>query len=314
MITLVVPTKNRAYILKKTIPSFFNQPKISEIIFVNDNSSDNTEQVLKKFVSNKNNQKVKLINNKSNLGASASRNIGAKASRNKFILFCDDDEIMEKGYGATLLTKLKKLNASAISGRRIYLLTGENPKQARQRFGNGLRKTSFFNPLLLEYSNGATFTSDLCVPFTNANILTKKIFVLKYKFDPYYSKGNGYREETDFQLNLFVNGHNIFITNDTHTFHLPYTQVKKGGQRIQIIKKIFWSNYFNCYFLKKYYKKYLIRSGSKVPKIFVIVFFFLFSIYRETLRPILYSGLIKIRYFRFYNDSTVTERTTSASG
>lgn len=293
MISLIIPTRNRAKVLQITLPSFFSQKKISEIVFINDHGHDNTNTIIQKEARKHPSKSVKIITNMERIGAAHSRNLGVNQAQNEFILFCDDDEIMAPDYAKILYEKLVKKEAAAISGRRIYLLENESTDQAKKRFGKGLRKASFFNAFLLEYTNGAYFLEDLKVPFTNANILTKRSLCKRFPFDPFYSKGNGYREETDYQMNLYVNGFNIYITNDTHTFHLPLSEVRSGGQRVSKIQKVFWTNYFNYYFCKKYYKKYATRSFTKIPKAVSLFCFFLFSLYRETLRPFLYKIYIK---------------------
>ena len=47
-VTVVIPSYNRAKILPKTIPTYL-QPDVNELIIIDDCSSDNTEQVVKKL-------------------------------------------------------------------------------------------------------------------------------------------------------------------------------------------------------------------------------------------------------------------------
>ena len=62
---------------------------ISEIIYVNDCSSDNTKDCILKIIEQY--SKVKIINNFQNLGQSFSIYEAAKASKNKFIVTIDGD-------------------------------------------------------------------------------------------------------------------------------------------------------------------------------------------------------------------------------
>ena len=64
MISLIVPTRNRAFTLKKVAQSFFKQKKVDEIIFVNDGGSDNTKQIIYKINLKYPQVKVKYIKNK----------------------------------------------------------------------------------------------------------------------------------------------------------------------------------------------------------------------------------------------------------
>jgi glycosyltransferase involved in cell wall biosynthesis len=289
LITLIVPTRNRAHTLQLVAPSYFAQDEVSELIFVSDAGDDDTPAVIAEIARQYPHKTMRMLRNESRLGASQSRNVGIAASTNDFILFCDDDEYLEAGYARVLLHKLSALNAGAVSGRRIYLQPGETKPQAMQRFGSGMRSAKPFRPLICEYVNGAKFAGDLAIPITNAIILTKKSLLLHFPFDGRYARGNGYREETDFQMNLFVNGFDIYVTNECHSFHLPLSQVRTGGQRTRPLKRLYWSIYYTHYFFGKYYQRYAKRLGLRSPRWLALIAFSIFAAYRETLRPILHA-------------------------
>jgi glycosyltransferase involved in cell wall biosynthesis len=285
VITLIVPTRNRAHTLKIVAPSYFAQDEVSELIFVIDAGEDNSRAVLTEIAQQHPEKRLRVLTNERRLGASQSRNVGIAASTNELILFCDDDEYLEAGYARVLSRKLRELNAGAVSGRRIYLRTGESKAAALERFGSGLRPGKPFRPLLCEYVNGAKFARDLALPITNAVILTKKNLLLAFPFDGHYARGNGYREESDFQMNLFVNGFDIYVTNECHSFHLPLSQVRTGGQRTRPLLRLYWSVYYTRYFFAKYYARYARRLGLRSPRWLALAAFALFATYRETLRP-----------------------------
>lgn len=289
MITLIVPTRNRAHTLRLVAPSYFAQDEVSELIFVSDAGDDDTAAVIAEVARQYPDKRVRMLRNEERLGASQSRNLGVAASTNDFILFCDDDEYLEAGYARILLRKLQTLGAGAISGRRIYLRPGESKPGALQRFGSGMRATKPFRPLICEYVNGAKFAGDLAIPITNAIILTTRSLLLKFPFDDYYARGNGYREETDYQMNLFVNGLDIYVTNECHSFHLPLSQVRTGGQRTRPLERIYWSIHYTRYFFGKYHERYAQRLGLRAPRWLALAAFSLFAVYRETLRPALHA-------------------------
>ena len=288
MITLIVPTRNRAHTLRLVAPSYFTQDGVSELIFVSDAGDDDTPAVIADIARQFPDKVSRMLRNETRMGASQSRNVGVAASTNEFILFCDDDEYLEAGYARILLQKLQALNAGAVSGRRIYLTPGESKANALLRFGSGLGTSKTFRPLICEYANGAKFTGDIVIPVTNAIILTKKNLLQQFPFDNYYARGNGYREETDFQMNLFVHGFDIHVTNDCHSFHLPLSQVRTGGQRTQPLKRLYWSIFYTHYFFGKYYERYARRMGLRSPRWVAVLGFTIFAVYRETLRPILH--------------------------
>jgi glycosyltransferase involved in cell wall biosynthesis len=289
VITLIVPTRNRAHTLRVVAPSYFQQDGINEIIFVSDAGTDDTPAVIEKIARAYPHVTMRLLTNTHRLGASESRNVGVREASNQYILFCDDDEYLEAGYAQTCLRKLLQLNAGAVSGRRIYLDAGESPVQALRRFGTGLRRSKPFRLLICEYVNAAQFSGDLPLPITNAIILTRKSLLQKFPFDSHYARGNGYREESDFQMNLFTNGYTVYVTNDRHSFHLPMSQVRTGGQRSGALTRIRWAVYYTHYFFGKYYRSYAQRTGLKTPRWAAVALFAVFCIYRETLRPPLFA-------------------------
>ena len=62
-----------------------------EIILINDFSSDNTSYIVENL--QKNDQRIKIINNIRNMGTLYSRSIGALASRGEYIFNLDNDDI-----------------------------------------------------------------------------------------------------------------------------------------------------------------------------------------------------------------------------
>jgi glycosyltransferase involved in cell wall biosynthesis len=288
LITLIVPTRNRAHTLRLVAPSYFAQDGVNELIFISDAGDDDTPAVIAEVAGQFPDKVWRMLRNETRLGASQSRNVGVAASTNEFILFCDDDEYLEAGYAQILLKKLQAPKAGAVSGRRIYLTPGESRANALQRFGTGIGTSKTFRPLICEYVNGAKFSGDIAIPVTNAIILTKKILLQQFPFDSYYARGNGYREETDFQMNLFVHGFDIHVTNDCHSFHLPLSQVRSGGQRTRPLKRLYWSIFYTHYFFVKYYERYARRMGLRSPRWVALLGFAIFAVYRETLRPILH--------------------------
>lgn len=289
MITMIIPTYNRAHTLRRVIASYYMQAMVSEIVFVSDAGIDDSEHVVLQCAANHPHIDTHFLRNAKRSGASHSRNVGVARARNEFILFCDDDEHLEPNYAATCLDKLIAHDAGAVSGRRVYMRTGETRDQAVSRFGRGVRGSEPFRKLICEYVNAARFEGDIRLPLTNAVILTRKRLLERFPYDDFYARGNGYREESDFQMNLFVHGYDIIVTNDCHSIHLPLSQVRSGGQRTGSCKRIYWSVFYTRYFFRKYYSRYASRLHMKWPQWTAICAFSLFAVYREMLRPTLYA-------------------------
>jgi glycosyltransferase involved in cell wall biosynthesis len=289
VITLIVPTRNRAYTLRLVAPSFYAQAGVDEIVIVDDAGTDNTPELAERLSQQYRNVRTVLVKNPSRRGASESRNIGVAHASNEFILFCDDDEHLEQGYAQTCLTKLLAYGAGAVSGRRVYMEPGDTQDDALARFGTGWRQTAPFQHLTCEIVNAARFTGDIQLPFTNAVVLTRKSLLERFPFDPYYARGNGYREESDFQMSLFVHGFPIYVTNDCHSIHLPMSEVRQGGQRMPAVRRIYWSIHNTDYFYRKHYDAYASKVSLRAPRPLALAAFAAFVSYREIVRAPLHA-------------------------
>ena len=76
MITMVVPTRDRAHTLRRVAPSYFCQEGVSEIIFVVDAGTDDTPSVIDDLAQRFPGVRVKTLCNPARVGASQSRNLG----------------------------------------------------------------------------------------------------------------------------------------------------------------------------------------------------------------------------------------------
>ena len=99
MLSFVIPTYNRKQELKNCLDSILKQKiKNSEIIVVDDNSSDGTYEFVKK-----NYPKIKIYKNEKNMFSAYSRNLGFEQSKGDKILFIDSDVTLRKNAVKNLL-------------------------------------------------------------------------------------------------------------------------------------------------------------------------------------------------------------------
>lgn len=105
VVSIIIPTYNREKNIVLAVDSCLKQtyPNI-EVIVVDDNSSDNTENVLKII----NDERLRYIRLEKNMGACYARNIGIKNSKGKYIVFNDSDDIFRQDKIEKQLNNLKK--------------------------------------------------------------------------------------------------------------------------------------------------------------------------------------------------------------
>lgn len=92
LVSVIMPSFNTEKYINYSINSVLGQTyKNFELIIVDDCSSDNSVDVIKKY----DDPRIKLIVNKCNKGAAFSRNIALIKSRGEWIAFLDSDDIWE---------------------------------------------------------------------------------------------------------------------------------------------------------------------------------------------------------------------------
>jgi glycosyltransferase involved in cell wall biosynthesis len=93
VITIIIPTYNRAVLLQACIQSIITQYYEGlEVIIVDDHSTDDTKSFLQTLHPY---DFIKIIYNNENYGVNYSRNRGIEVSSSKFILFIDSDDTLE---------------------------------------------------------------------------------------------------------------------------------------------------------------------------------------------------------------------------
>ncbi len=92
LISIVVPVYNREELVKISIESLLLQTYDNwEMLLVDDGSTDNTVEVIKKYAANDSRIKV-FIRNTPIKGGNVCRNIGLKNATGKFVIFLDSDD------------------------------------------------------------------------------------------------------------------------------------------------------------------------------------------------------------------------------
>ena len=137
-ISVIIPTYNRIFFLKRSIDSVLEQIlKPYEVIIVDDGSSDGTSTMIKK-----NYPKINLICQE-NKGVSAARNIGIRASSGDWVCFLDsDDEWKKNKLNEQMLAIKKNTNYSFCHSNEEWIKNGKkiNQKKKHKKYGGDIFK------------------------------------------------------------------------------------------------------------------------------------------------------------------------------
>src|SRR5688572_29003777 len=111
-VSVVIPTKNRLDVLLRAINSVLNQEGVeTEIIIVDDGSTDGTSIGLEKFYS-----QIKLIRNKISRGGAVARNQGALSATSEYVAFLDSDDEWLPNHLVRKVSILKNTGADGVFG------------------------------------------------------------------------------------------------------------------------------------------------------------------------------------------------------
>lgn len=115
-VSFIIPTYNDARTIEKTFESLTKAyPKEkSQIIIVNDGSSDETAQILKKLQKK---HTFKLIINKKNQGKVKSLNTGLEVCKHDIVFILDSDVQISEPSLYDFIARLEPPNVAAVSGR-----------------------------------------------------------------------------------------------------------------------------------------------------------------------------------------------------
>lgn len=91
-ISVVIPAYNVEQFIETAIVSALQQPEVTEVVVVDDGSTDSTCEIVKTLQTSNLAIKLYFHHNHINKGRSATRNLGIKNARNNYIAFLDADD------------------------------------------------------------------------------------------------------------------------------------------------------------------------------------------------------------------------------
>ena len=229
LVSVVIPTWNRAGLIVRAINSVLSQTYSNwELIIVDDGSTDNTDEVVKKF--QENDTRIRFIKHEKNSGGnSVPKNIGIKNAAGEYIAFLDSDdeylpEKMEKQINLFNKSEIKNLGFVGCNNFRI---NGETSLETKI-----LDKGNIYEKLLHNYF------------ITTPGIIMIKREVLNKigKFDENLKFSN----DTDFFIRIAKSGFNFYFVDEPlfkyHEHNSSMTNTFNEDSKIQELLKIYERN------------------------------------------------------------------------
>ena len=287
-LSICLPAYNMEKYIESALLSIINQTfQLFEIIIVNDNSVDNTENIIKQM--QEKDERIKYINHLKNSGVYASRADAILNAKGKYILLMDPDDIlMNQGLFKELYNYNKKYNLDIMEFLVYHQEEGKEemifPKVHPLNHQHGYQKKIIYQPELSEIiyykPNSKNYSQIICrtiwnklirkdIMFNSINYLNTDFFrnqfliaaddtpinILAFQFANNYSNVNipGYlyilREEGMSNDNKGNIGHDIILSyNFLLYFKFFYRYVRKFKKDINFFFHDFKP--FSIYLLK----------------------------------------------------------------
>ncbi len=204
LVSVILPTYNRAWTLKDAIDSVLGQdhPNI-ELIVIDDGSTDDTKKLLLSYK-----DKIMVLTQK-NAGVSAARNAGIKKSKGEFIALLDSDDAWDKKKISCQVAFFSKNPEALIcQTEEIWIRNGKrvNPKIKHKKPSGMIFEKSLH----------------LCLVSPSAVMMKRQLFDIKGLFNEEFTVCE------DYDLWLRVSS-----TIPVFLIDKPYT-IKRGGHADQL--------------------------------------------------------------------------------
>lgn len=143
-ISVIIPVFNAASFLHDSIESILNQTFSDfELIILNDKSTDESLEIIKKFQSKDN--RIIIIDKKQNVGPANLRNEGINAARGKFIALMDADDIAIPTRFEKQITVLKNNPEIGVCGTGFTFFGSKKNKTVKHSTHHDGIKVSFLH-------------------------------------------------------------------------------------------------------------------------------------------------------------------------
>jgi GT2 family glycosyltransferase len=207
--TVIIPVFNQSALTVRCLRAILDQ-HVSDVVVVDDGSTDNTAQVLADF-----GNAVTVVSHPENRGFAAACNSGAQTAKSEYLLFLNNDTVPAPGWVTALESyAAKHPNASAVGSKLVY------PDGRVQHAGVVICQDRYPRHLYSGFpaNHPAVNKARRFQIVTAASMLVlARVFERERGFDTAFR--NGF-EDVDFCLRLGAHGHEVHYCPESVVEHL----------------------------------------------------------------------------------------------
>ena len=245
-ISVCLPAYNMEEYIEKTLLSIINQSfQDFEIIIVNDNSNDNTLDILNRMKLE--DQRIKIINHENNKGVYFSRIEAIQNSNSQYIILMDPDDMY---LNINLFEELYKLNY--------------NSQSHYHNFSKQIIEQPELSTILFKDPNTNRYRRLICRNIWN-KMIRRTIFKEMYEYIGINYYNDYIITADDMAMNIIIyhfanNYSNIDIPGYMYTIRQVSMSRGDGGERLLSLRAINNFYYFDIFY--KYIKEFNIQRKS----------------------------------------------------
>jgi glycosyltransferase involved in cell wall biosynthesis len=248
LVSIIIPTYNRASLIEETLQSILNQTITNwECIIVDDGSIDNTKQIIKDYELQDSRFKYFKRPKNSPKGANSCRNFGFKKSKGKYVNWFDSDDIMHSKKLELQVKQLEKDESVPFTVCQTYLFK-ESIKNTL-----GLRKEKIYSKNFFE-----DFITNKIKWLTQAPLIRKDFLI---KNNLFFDENLQRSQEREFFIRVLnlVENYNVDNTPLVY-FRIHENSISFGKINEDKLKSSFIVNYN----ILKNYKNRISLTGNKI--------------------------------------------------
>ena len=246
-ISVIVPVYNTENFLDRCVQSILNQTFNNfELILIDDGSTDNSLQIIKKYENE--DERVKGFFNE-NRGPALTRNFGIEKARADYVMFIDSDDYIDENYLQNYFNAVKKSGDDLVIGGYKRVI-GDKTKFALKLKNDEFSKYVVTGPVCRIISK--KFLNDKNIRFLDTNSSEDVYFNLMI-----YNKTDKISIIDDVGYNYFYNKNSL-----SNTVHKGFKKDIKIVQLLDLINvKESYNLELNQYYIIRYVIWYLLYSG-----------------------------------------------------
>ena len=244
-LSVIVPTYNSSNTIERLIHSLSNQIfKEFELIFIDDNSSDNTVDVIVNTLENSN-IAYNLIVNETIKGPGYSRNRGLEKASGDYIVFIDSDDIVREDHLSTFYDNIKDHDSVFVKGLKVDN-EGNLFDFKVDRF-DSIIELSIRNNHIIKATDIINLEMLMEIPFSFVLMLYKKEIILNN--DIRFNEEFNYGEDTEFAIRYLSNCDDVkFVNKYTYYYYQEEESISRFSsldrfESVQLFEGLYY--YFN---------------------------------------------------------------------